>query len=68
MVGRESDFIRVTEVAMMIGVSVSCIYNFCRLGKIPHYSFGSQKRFNKTEIIEWIENNKINMEGKDESQ
>ncbi len=43
------------EVAEYLGVHTSTIYKYAQQGKIPAFKIGSDWRFKKTHIDQWIE-------------
>lgn len=48
------------EVAKYMGVSKSYLYKLTMLKRIPHYKpMGKMCYFNRKEVEEWLQNNKI---------
>lgn len=60
----ESDMIAIKEAALLTGLKVSRIYNEVFYKRIPHVKIGSSLRFSKTDLLKWIESQKINVYGK----
>jgi PTS system nitrogen regulatory IIA component len=52
--------LKIKDVAQLINVSEKTIYRWIVEDKIPAYRVNHQYRFNKTEINNWILNNKLN--------
>jgi excisionase family DNA binding protein len=50
-------YLTVKDIVKLTGISASTIYLLCNAGSIPHYTFGSQKRFRREEIQVWIKQN-----------
>jgi excisionase family DNA binding protein len=46
-------FVGVTEVAALLAVKVSWVYEMVRLGKLPSYKIGPFRRFRLSEIEAW---------------
>ncbi len=43
------------EVAMLLGVKLSTIYQWTHQGFIPHVKIGRFVRFNETAVVKWVE-------------
>ena len=52
----EKGFWNVEEVSTYLSVKPSTIYQWARVGGIPHFRLGKMLRFKKQEIDLWIEN------------
>ena len=49
---QEFKLVKAKELAVMLGVPVSWIYEQTRKGKLRHYRPGKYKRYNPAEVIE----------------
>ncbi|MBQ8221549.1 MAG: helix-turn-helix domain-containing protein [Bacteroidaceae bacterium] len=55
------------EVAQYMGISKSALYKLTCLGKIPHYKpTGKLCYFNRREIEEWLQSNRVFNQTKEE--
>lgn len=43
------------EVARMIGMTTSYVYDLSRRGRIPTITFGRQRRYRKAAVLRWLE-------------
>lgn len=43
------------EVARMIGMTTSYVYDLSRRGRIPTITFGRQRRYRKSAVLRWLE-------------
>ena len=43
------------EVAVLLNLSQTKIYELARTGELPHYRFGSSVRFNQQEVQDYIQ-------------
>jgi excisionase family DNA binding protein len=48
----------VKQLGAFIGFDVNTIYAKCAKGEIPFFKIGNQYRFNKDEILKWIQDQK----------
>jgi excisionase family DNA binding protein len=48
----------IDEVAKFLSLSRDTVYRMAQTGKIPASKVGTQWRFNKEEILKWLEENK----------
>ncbi|HHT9119302.1 MAG TPA: helix-turn-helix domain-containing protein [Candidatus Hypogeohydataceae bacterium YC41] len=48
-------FLRIEELAALLGVPKSWIYDRTRTGIIPHLKIGKHTHFNAFEVKEWLE-------------
>jgi excisionase family DNA binding protein len=53
-----SSFLNVKEVSAYLALRTSTVYTMVEEKKIPHYRIGRQIRFKKSEIDEWMEEQK----------
>jgi predicted DNA-binding transcriptional regulator AlpA len=42
------------EVAALLGLKLHTLYNFVRLGKVPHFHIGTCLRFDPGTLATWI--------------
>ena len=60
-------FLTVFEVASLLSVKPSTVYQWVSLGEIPHYRLGRIVRFRRKDLEAWVENfrkEKIDIERK----
>ncbi len=48
------DFLTINDVCALLNLKKSLVYSLVKAGKIPCYRFGKLIRFKRTEIEEWI--------------
>lgn len=54
------EVLTLNEVALYTGLSKSHIYKLCSTGGIPFYKpFGKVNYFDKSEIIQWLKQNRV---------
>lgn len=46
------------EIIQEFNISRSKFYELCNIGEIPHYQIGHNKRFKRSEIDKYLEQNK----------
>lgn len=51
----EKPYLTVDDVAKRFSVNVTTIYRLVQRGKLPAFKVGSQWRFSKTRLEEWVE-------------
>jgi len=51
-------FIDIKEVSALIGAKTTTVYQWAELGQIPNYKINGLVRFEETEILEWLKENK----------
>ena len=51
--------LRIEDVAILTGLSKSCLYKLTFACQIPHYKTGKQLYFEKSEIEAWMLQNKV---------
>ena len=51
----EQPYLTVDEVAKRFGVNVTTVYRLVQRGKLPAFKVGSQWRFRKSRLEEWVE-------------
>ena len=51
----------VKNVAKLLNVNERTIYRWLKKGDLPAYQVGNQYRFNRSELLEWVTSNKINV-------
>jgi excisionase family DNA binding protein len=56
-VSNEKKFLTVDELARLLGVPKSWIYDRTYRNEIPHYKLGRLLRFDLEKIQKWLENN-----------
>ena len=49
-------YLTVEEVALWFGVNVSTVYRLAQQGQLPGFKLGSQWRFSKVRLEEWVAN------------
>lgn len=54
---KESPIMRAKEVRRLLKISKNTLYEWCRLGMIPHKQVGRIFLFSRKKIYEWLENN-----------
>lgn len=59
IVAMDNGYLTVEEVAKMMNVSRSWVYNKVKAGSIPHVRIGSMIRFAESDIMGWIEEHKV---------
>jgi excisionase family DNA binding protein len=59
-VGRsiEKEFLNVKELSEYLGLKPATIYEWVKIGEIPHYRLHKMKRFKREEIDAWMEQRK----------
>lgn len=57
----DAGFMSVTQTAVLLGVSVDTVYSWTMKKTIPHFKLGKMLRFNKSEIIHWMEGKKVEL-------
>ncbi|SES28227.1 helix-turn-helix transcriptional regulator [Corynebacterium cystitidis] len=58
----EDEFLRVSEVARMLGIPDSTFRGWVASGTVsvpPHYQFGGVKRFRRSEVEKWVEESRV---------
>ena len=60
---RGKDVMNLKEIAGYLGVHISTIYKYAQQGNIPAFKIGTDWRFPKKHIDEWI-NEKINTQNR----
>ena len=55
----EKNILTVTEVAELLSMSVSALYQWVSAKKIPHIKVGHFTRFDRREIDKWLQKNKV---------
>ena len=53
------NLMNIEQVAEMLGVKVSTIYSWVSQQYIPHYKIGRLVRFDKREVLEWVQNLRV---------
>ncbi len=53
--------LRVRDVARILNVSEKSIYRWVQQGQLPAYKVNDQYRFNRSELLEWANTQKINV-------
>ncbi len=56
--GSEKQLLTVREVAALLSISIAGVYHWAAIKRIPHIRMGRYLRFNRSEIIEWVNTNK----------
>ena len=56
--GSEKQLMTVREVADLLSISIAGVYHWAAIKRIPHIRMGRYLRFNRSEIIEWVNINK----------
>lgn len=59
MIKEDGELLTVSEVAKLLKVPLSWVYERCREGasnRLPHLKLGKYLRFSKTELFEYMEN------------
>ncbi len=51
--------LNILEIAKMLGVKPATIHCWVSEGFIPHVKLGRLVRFDKTEVIKWVQNHKV---------
>jgi len=51
--------LNIEEVSKLLGVKIPTIYGWISEGIIPHIKLGRLVRFDRKEIIEWVQKQKI---------
>ena len=54
---KESPIMRADEVCRLLKIGRNTLYEWCRLGIIPHKRVGRILLFSRKQIYEWLENN-----------
>lgn len=58
------EFLRIPEAAALLGIAKSTLYNLASQGRIPRYKNGSANLFKRSDLLEWIESNRVYKCGK----
>lgn len=53
----------VLQVAELLQVNVTRVYEVCRLGLLPHVRIGRQVRISEDELKDWIQNGGTSLPG-----
>jgi excisionase family DNA binding protein len=59
-------FLNVKQAAQLLGVEPSTIYVKCHHDNLPHRRVGKFYKFDKEELLQWMNNPKIPAEGVDQ--
>ncbi len=54
---KESPIMRADEVCRLLKIGRNTLYEWCRLGIIPHKRVGRILLFSRKQIYDWLENN-----------
>jgi predicted DNA-binding transcriptional regulator AlpA len=54
----EDDILDISKVVLLTGFSKPTIYGYCQKKEIPHYKKGGKTFFFKSEIIQWLKEDK----------
>lgn len=54
-----NEILNVTQLAEFLGVSIDTIYSWTMRKAIPHFKLGKMLRFNKQEIMRWLEAKRV---------
>ena len=55
----DCEFLNVKDAAQFLGVSVDTIYSWTFKRVIPHYKLGKLVKFKRSELIQYMESNRV---------
>jgi excisionase family DNA binding protein len=55
----DAEILNAPEVAALLGVSIDTVYSWTMRKAIPHFKLGKMLRFNKAEVIQWLETKRV---------
>ena len=58
-IGNNEEIMNVKQVAQFLNLDPNVVYAKCSKGDIPYFKIGKGYRFNKTDILKWVEKQKI---------
>ena len=64
----KSDFLTVTEISVLLRLSVLTIYKYIKEGKLQAVEFGGHYRINKSSLESFIKDHKVEHTCKENSQ
>ncbi|MCK5833992.1 helix-turn-helix domain-containing protein [bacterium] len=60
--GSDNKLLEAKDVAEMLNVKLTTVYTWALEGYLPAFKFGKLVRFRLNEVLEWIEDNKVEFE------
>ncbi len=65
----QKEVLTFNEAAKFTGLSKSYLYKLCANGEIPHFKpRGKMNYFNKSELLDWLQQNKVNTQAETETE
>lgn len=55
----DHDYLTVAEVASLLRLTPKGVYTMVEARRIPHYKVSNRVRFSRTEVLEWLRENRV---------
>lgn len=59
----QKKYLKVKDVAELLGKSEGGIYNWVSQKRIPHFHVGGSVRFDREDLEKWVEQQKVSVRG-----